>query len=119
MTAQPPVTRRGTGPDGEAVFALAVEAALPAFQGHFPGDPLLPGVIQVDWAIRLGQEAYGDLGAFRGLEQVKFLRPVRPGTGLELRLALEPGAGGRRLRFQYLDPAGRVSSGTVQFQNQS
>jgi len=111
----PPVTPRGTGPDGEAAFALEPGPEHPAFQGHFPGDPLLPGVVQVDWAVRLGREAFGSLGGFQGLDQIKFLRPVRPGTALELRLALVRAPGSCRLRFQYFDPEGKVSSGTVLF----
>ncbi|MGA2081520.1 MAG: hypothetical protein ABSH53_13055 [Holophaga sp.] len=113
MMALPAVTPRGTGPDGEAVFTLAVGPEHPAFRGHFPGDPLLPGVVQVDWAVRLGREAFGPLGDFQGLDQAKFLRPVRPGVPLELRLALAPGSG--RLRFQYQDAEGKVSSGTALF----
>jgi len=80
-----------------AAYAFALAPDLAAFQGHFPGDPVLPGVVLVDWAARLGREAFGPLGAFRGLDQVKFLAPVRPGEPLELALALEPGI----LRFRY------------------
>ena len=93
----------------EAEYALALEPGLPAFQGHFPGDPVLPGVVQVDWAVRLGEVAFGPLGAFRGLDQVKFLAPVRPLEPLELTLAAEPG----RLRFQYRCGAELRSSGSI------
>lgn len=96
----------------EAVYALALAPELPAFQGHFPGDPVLPGVVQVDWAIRLGREAFGELGAFAGLDQLKFLEPVRPLEALVLSLVLETG----RLRFEYGCGSIRKASGTVRFQ---
>jgi 3-hydroxymyristoyl/3-hydroxydecanoyl-(acyl carrier protein) dehydratase len=82
---------------GEAVYALALAAGLEAFHGHFPGDPVLPGVVQVDWAARLGAEAFGALGAFRGVDQLKFLAPIRPLEPLELTLTLHVG----RLGFRY------------------
>ncbi len=119
MMPLPQVGRRAAEGAGEAVFTLAPGPEHPAFQGHFPGDPLLPGVVQVDWAVRLGQEAFGPLGAFQALDQVKFLRPARPGTELELRLALDRAPGRVRLRFQYLGADGKVSSGAVLFRDPS
>jgi len=93
----------------EAAYALALAPDLEAFRGHFPGDPLLPGVVQVDWAVRLGEAAFGPLGAFRGLGPLKFLAPIRPLEALELTLAAEPG----RLRFQYRCGPDLRSSGTI------
>jgi len=93
----------------EAVYALALGPDLQAFQGHFPGDPVLPGVVQVDWAVRLGEAAFGPLGAFRGLDQLKFLAPIRPLEPLELTLTAAPG----RLRFQYRCGLELRSSGCI------
>ena len=92
-----------------ARYAFVLAPELPAFHGHFPGDPVLPGVVLVDWAARLGQEAFGPLGGFLGLDQVKFLAPVRPGEPLELALALE----GRTLRFRYLASGAAKASGAI------
>jgi 3-hydroxymyristoyl/3-hydroxydecanoyl-(acyl carrier protein) dehydratase len=50
MMPLPPILASGPG----ARFRLAMDPAHPAFQGHFPDFPLLPGVVQVDWAARLG-----------------------------------------------------------------
>ena len=97
----------------EESFTLAMDADLAAFQGHFPGNPILPGVVQVDWAIRFGAEAFGDLGCFRGIGQLKFQDLVRPGEVLELRLGFDPGHG--RLRFRYLAGSARKSSGVILF----
>ena len=117
MMPLPHVIRKRCGDD--ASFTLAVGPDLPAFQGHFPGDPVVPGVVLVDWAVRLGRDAFPGLGAFAGLDQVKFLEPVRPGCEVELVLALDRGGAGTRLRFHYLAGAGRKASGVVLFQHPS
>ena len=111
----PAILRRDRLAQGEASFTLAIGADLPAFQGHFPGDPVLPGVVQVDWAIRLAQETFGPLGGFQGLDQVKFQAAIRPGTEIQLRLSLERTATGSRLGFHYLAGTGRLSCGRVLF----
>jgi 3-hydroxymyristoyl/3-hydroxydecanoyl-(acyl carrier protein) dehydratase len=107
----PTVLARGSGP--EACFTLAMDEDLLAFRGHFPGNPILPGVVQVDWAIRFGTEAFGDLGGFRGIDHLKFQGLVRPGEVLELRLGFDPGQG--RLRFKYQAGSSGKSSGVVRF----
>ena len=103
-----PATLLNESPEG-AVYALSLPPEHEAFRGHFPGDPILPGVVLVDWAIRLGEAQFGPMGAFRGLAQVKFLAPVRPGDGLELSLKPAPG----RLAFTYQCGPERKASGTV------
>lgn len=114
MAALPTVLNRASGPG--AVLSLAVDPDLDGFRGHFPGDPVLPGVVQVHWAIHFGVEAFGELGRFRGIEQLKFQAVIRPGEVLELRLALDPDGGrGRGLRFEYLGGGVRKSSGTIRF----
>ena len=97
----------------EEVFALDLDPGLLAFQGHFPGNPILPGVVQVDWAIRLGVIAFGPLGPFQGITQLKFLDLIHPGEALELHLTLDPDR--RKLRFHFSAASGRKSTGVVVF----
>jgi 3-hydroxymyristoyl/3-hydroxydecanoyl-(acyl carrier protein) dehydratase len=97
----------------EARFVLELRPEDLAFQGHFPGDPILPGVVQLDWAIRLGHEAFGPLGAFQGLQNLKFMDLTRPGEKLELVLAWDPAAA--KLGFRYSAEGGKKSSGIVCF----
>ena len=111
MTSLPTVLNRSRG--SEAAFSLALDSDLTAFQGHFPGNPVLPGVVQVDWAVRFGTEAFGDLGRFRAIEHLKFQDLIRPGEALELHLGFDPGLG--RLRFRYLAGAAKKSSGVILF----
>lgn len=94
-------------------FTLAMDPDLTAFQGHFPGHPVLPGVVQVDWAVRFGTEVFGPLGRFRAIEHLKFQDPIRPGEPVQLHLGFDPGPG--RLRFRYEAGPVRKSSGVILF----
>ena len=96
---------------GEMRFLLELEVGHEAFRGHFPGYPILPGVIQVDWAIRLGAEAFGHLGEFLGLSDLKFVAPILPGERIELLLQREAGG----LSFRYRSREDRNSSGRILF----
>ena len=120
-----PVPGEGPVRIRDLTLTLALDPDLLVFQGHFPGDPILPGVVQVDWAIRFGTEAFGPLGRFRGLEQVKFLGLIRPGERVELQLgwASDRGAdpvarsapGEATLHFKYMVAGGVRSTGAARF----
>ena len=100
-------------PGAPGRFALQVDADHPAFEGHFPGAAILSGLLQVDWAIRLGRETYGITGAFRALEHLKFQAPIGPGEPLELHLDWQAAKG--HLGFVYQGIEGRKSKGSAVF----
>ena len=61
------------------------------FPGHFPGRPIMPGVIMVEALAQAGavavlslEENRGKLALFAGIDDVRFKRVVRPGDVLEL-----------------------------------
>jgi len=65
-------------------------------QGHFPGNPIVPGVIQLESLAQagaltlLGDDRYaGKLALFGGVEKVRFRRVVRPGDELLLVVDVE------------------------------
>lgn len=86
-----------------------VPVAHPAFPGHFPGRPILPGVVLVDQAMRLAAQAIGPGVAIRGLGNAKFFQPVAPGTSLLFRY---PPATATALRFDILADERIVASGS-------
>ena len=61
------------------------------FAGHFPGDPIMPGVLIVEALAQVAglaamspPEQRGKRGLFAGIDRVRFRRPVRPGDQLRL-----------------------------------
>lgn len=78
-------------PGVSVVAELDVDPDLPLFQGHFPGYPVLPGVIimealaQAASCCLLAQEGMtGSLGFFAGIDKAKFREQVRPGDTIRL-----------------------------------
>lgn len=54
----------------------------PAYAGHFPGRPILPGVVLLDLCARALEAAHGC--TVTGVAQAKFLSPLTPGEALML-----------------------------------
>jgi len=86
---------------------------LAIFDGHFPPLPILPGVVQVGWAVDIARAHLQVDGQFKGITATKFRRLVRPGMELGLTLELRPGPG--ELRFEYLLGDAMASTGRVSF----
>ena len=66
------------------------------FKGHFPGVPVMPGVLQVEalaqtMAVYVAkQPGFGDrIGLFAGIDEVRFKRVVVPGDTLRLEITME------------------------------
>lgn len=70
---------------------IGIAADHPAFAGHFPGAPVLPGALLV--SLVLNAVPAGRLAPPLQIDQVKFLAPVRPGTELLITLDLDAGTG--------------------------
>ena len=66
--------------------ALHVAADHPAYAGHFPGNPILPGVVVLAEVMAALAAATGSPASAWRLANVKFVSPVTPGTALALRL---------------------------------
>lgn len=81
------------------VLSLFIPANLYYFDGHFPGRPVLPGVVQTHWAVHYAREQWGDLGVFTDLEAVKFQQVVTANQTLVLSLEFSPDKG--KLYFSY------------------
>ncbi len=79
--------------DRSAVGIKNVTINEPFFQGHFPSEPVMPGVMIIEAMAQTaavlvvstyGQESHGKLVYFMSIDDVRFRRPVFPGDRLEL-----------------------------------
>ena len=66
------------------VTDLRIPADHPAYAGHFPGRPILPGVVILDASLRAIAESSGRTPAGWRIEHAKFKSPVAPGEALTL-----------------------------------
>lgn len=98
--------------DGEWQLELVVPLDLAHFSGHFPQTPVLPGVVQIDWAQQLARQLIKDLPPrFCGMEVLKFQQLVRPGDQLQLSLRFDAARG--KLYFAFRNGEAACSSGRI------
>lgn len=76
--------------DGKAYGKCRIRGDEFFLQGHFPGNPVVPGVIQCEMlaqsaCVLLAGQAEGKTPLFTGLEKVRFRGQIRPGDTLETR----------------------------------
>ncbi len=79
-----------------AVGIKQVTANEPQFTGHFPGRPIMPGVLMVEALAQTAgvcvmslDEYRGKLGLFAGIDECRFRRMVVPGDALRLEVTVE------------------------------
>jgi acyl-CoA synthetase (AMP-forming)/AMP-acid ligase II/3-hydroxymyristoyl/3-hydroxydecanoyl-(acyl carrier protein) dehydratase len=92
-------------------YELRVPPSLVHFAGHFPDLPILPGVVQVDWAVRLAAGHLPAVRAVASVDRLKFTAPVAPGAVLKLTLAHD--AERRRVQFAYRVDGRECASGVI------
>ncbi|NHZ42849.1 AMP-binding protein [Massilia aquatica] len=95
------------------LLELVVPSTLFYFDGHFTQAPVLPGVVQVDWAIRYGREYFALAPAFRGINALKFQQVVRPDVPFHLELKYDSAS--CTLHFRYFSDAGQHAGGRILF----
>jgi 3-hydroxymyristoyl/3-hydroxydecanoyl-(acyl carrier protein) dehydratase len=88
---------------------LCIPASHPSLPGHFPGNPVVPGVVLLD---RVAAAIEASLGArIAALPQAKFLAPLLPQQVAQLELAQIAPA---RLRFRITRDGTPIASGEVE-----
>ena len=110
MSLPPILAKRQT--TNTVFLDLALPEDLEVFRGHFPGLPVLPGVVQIDWALKLAK-AQGLVGGDTELRdfQVKFRSVIRPSVPLTLSLRWDRNK--NQIYFDYHCAEALMSSGRL------
>jgi 3-hydroxyacyl-[acyl-carrier-protein] dehydratase len=95
----------------EYTAELMVRADHPSLAGHFPGNPIVPGVLLLDEVIGAAERWLGREINVRELPQVKFLQPLRPEESARIRLSVA----GQSLKFAIERGETAIAQGTMQF----
>ncbi len=83
--------------------SVTTDAKSPWFSGHFPGDPILPGIAQLEIVADLIAGAMQDGLRITSLSRVKFRKIVRPGEKLDVHAS----AGNKENQYNF-----KITSGT-------
>lgn len=82
-------------PGERAIGIKCVSINEPFFQGHFPGKPVMPGVLMIEALAQVGavailslDEFKGKIAYFAGIDKAKFRRKVIPGDVLRLEVEI-------------------------------
>ncbi len=109
----PPLLTETIAPDGLR-WTFVVGPDLPFFEGHFPGHPILPGVVALGWMLAAAERFLSHpLGAVE-LLNVKFQNVILPGAAVELTISPKPGG---RLAAMVRSEAGIHASALIPAQD--
>ena len=97
------------------VLTLFIPEELLYFDGHFDLASLLPGVVQIDWAVHFGSQLFNFSGEFSRLEVIKFKEVISPNQQVVLTLQFKENK--NKLLFSYQSDSGVCSSGRVVLDN--
>jgi 3-hydroxymyristoyl/3-hydroxydecanoyl-(acyl carrier protein) dehydratase len=82
----------------------------PAFSGHFPGTPILPGVILLDTVLHAITAATGIALDICEISSVKFLSPANPGDELVIQHVISTSG---TIRFDIVAGMRKIASGSI------
>lgn len=110
MIDAPPLVEIDAGAD-ECVATLAIPLDLACLRGHFPGHPVVPGVVLAGWALALGTVHLGVAPGCCEMEALKFQRVLQPGQRTVLTLRADRDR--HKLHFAYRDGETPCASGRM------
>jgi len=108
-----PVQRLLTQNEQCVELELMISPHLIYFEGHFNQAPILPGVVQVDWAIAYAKQYFKIPSGFRALHALKFQQIIQPKMTVILELVYD--AAKFTLTFRLHSAAGQHASGRILF----
>jgi 3-hydroxymyristoyl/3-hydroxydecanoyl-(acyl carrier protein) dehydratase len=94
-------------------LTLKIPEKLSYFVGHFDQIPIVPGVVQIQWATHYAQQQLGLNLVFRHMEAIKFKELLLPGQSVELHLHYDKTIG--KLEFCFRSENIEYSSGRLYF----
>ena len=107
------ITEQDSSSDRHTINSqITIQPELSYLAGHFPDQPIVPGVVQVHWAGELSKRFFACDG-FCSLKKVKFSNPILPMTTLQLSLSFSDSS--NAVNFVYSDNQQTFSSGLVAF----
>ena len=77
--------------NGEGPCTFSVPGTFSGYRGHFPGNPILPGIVQLSFIRRLAERRLGIPLRLAGVRRIKYLRLITPDLPVTLSLELTPG----------------------------
>ncbi len=92
---------------------MRISASHPALPGHFPGHPVVPGVVLLDAVVEACARHAGGPVRVTGFPAIKFLAPLAPGREFEIVLAAKrPG----QATFEIVAGSEKLANGTVVYE---
>ena len=79
--------------DGEILAQVMAGDSSPWFSGHFPDNPILPGIAQLNMVVDVIAQSTNQNLYIKRLSRVKFKKLVRPGEALEIHITANGGEG--------------------------
>lgn len=110
MKTPPEISRDAR--DDSLLVRLEITEDLDCFRGHFPGLPVLPGVVQLHWAVEIAREYFGFSEAVGDIKRLKFKSIVSPPTVVELEVTR---TGEDEARFVFSSADTTFSQGRLAF----
>lgn len=95
----------------DLLLKLNIGSKMAAFNGHFDTEPVVPGVVQIQWVLAFSKMYIKELQTFgiENLEAIKFQNVIRPDQKLSLVLSFSK----QKLRFTFTSATGKHSSGRI------
>jgi len=106
--AREPIVEHEQRGEGRLERRVRVPEDLAFLDGHFTGFPVVPGTVQLGWAIGAAQDLLGRPVAVRCVEALKFPTLLRPGNYAVLRVELSPDGAQLHFGLEAPDDAARV-----------
>lgn len=93
--------------------SVGVDANNPWFSGHFPDNPVLPGIAQLKYVFELLSSHWGEDMQLAGLKRVKFRKLIVPGDRLDIQVT--PTGTENQYIFEITSESEDVCSGRMSF----